>query len=277
MAVFAAFIEQHFEEVLVPYLELVRHRIARYASADPLTFPENTRRMIHLLPVAAREPEHPDVLAFVDTLVHERLPAGFELTDILEAMCYYKDVVLDVAWRAEDDPARRREILEAVDRAIRSIAVRFARAFLDLQLHLMERQREAMLELSTPVIKVWDGILALPLIGTIDSWRARQIMEELLRSVAAERAAMVLIDITGVPVVDTNVADHLIKTFRAAELLGTECLLVGVGPELAQTIVSLGVDLRSIDSCADMRQGLTLAFRRLGLRVVPVDPVAARH
>lgn len=271
MATFREFIDQHFDEVLYPYLDLVKSRIARYAQVDPETFPANTARLIRLMPEAAQNANCPEIDAYVAMLSEQRLPAGFEMTEILEAMFYYKEILLPLIWRYERTAQGRRTLVEAADQAIKNIALHFAHAFVDLQIHNMERQREAMLELSTPVIKVWDGILALPLIGTIDSYRARQIMEELLHSVTTERAAIVLIDITGVPVVDTNVADHLIKTFRAAELLGAECLLVGVGPELAQTVVSLGVDLRSITSCADMRQGLTTAFRQLGLRVVKTD------
>ena len=111
--------------------------------------------------------------------------------------------------------------------------------------------------------------------GAIDSRRASQVMESALEKIVEYQADVMILDITGVPVVDTNVADHLIRTIKAVELLGTQCLVVGIGPELAQTVVSLGVDLSLISPCADMRQGLTQAFLRLGLDVVPKSAIAA--
>lgn len=268
MAALEAFLQARLEDIVEPYLRTVKERVTRYAQVDPETFPANTRRLVALMPVAATSPNSPAIDDYVDDLVRQRLPAGFQLTDILEAMFFYKEIILPLVWDYTAEAELRRQLLTELDDAIRVIALRFARAFVELQMQMIDRQRQAVLELSTPVIKVWDGILALPLIGTIDTYRARQIMEELLKAVSHERAAIVLIDITGVPVVDTNVADHLIQTIRAAELLGTDCLLVGIGPELAQTIVGLGVDLRNITSAGDMRHGLTLAFRRLGYQVV---------
>ncbi|NUP98636.1 MAG: STAS domain-containing protein [Armatimonadetes bacterium] len=265
------FIQAHLDEILEPYLALVKERIPRYGQADPETFPENTRRMLEVLPLAAADPRASEVAGYVDHLIEQRLPAGFQLTDILEAIFHYKDLIIPLIWEHEPQPQRRRDLVDALLEGIQNVGLVFARHFVDQQVALVEKQRLAMLELSTPVINVWDGILALPLIGTIDTYRARQIMDELLGKIAAQRAAIVLLDITGVPVVDTNVADHLIKTIRAAELLGARCMLVGIGPELAQTVVSLGVDLRSIASTADMRQGLNLAFQRLGLEVVPKE------
>lgn len=269
MGVFADFLTQHEDAIVEEYLALVYAKVQRYAQALPETFPENTRRLVRLFPIAAEDAQADEIDDYVDSLVQQRLPAGFQLTDIMEAMFLYDDVILPMVWRVLTDPAERQVVAAALHQSTQAVALKFARRFVELQLNLLERQRQAVLELSTPVIKMWDGILTLPLIGTIDSYRARQIMEELLSSVAKEQAAIVLIDITGVPVVDTNVADHLIKTVRAAELLGAECLLVGIGPELAQTLVSLGIDLRSITTAADLRQGLNLAFHRVGLRVVP--------
>lgn len=269
MSELAEFLGQHHEQVQHEYVELVYQRVERYGRSHPETFPANSRRLIELLPVAAGNAADPEVVAFVSGLVEERLTAGFHLVDVLVAMFLYDDVVLPLVWEQVADGDARLRIAQQLQSAVQAVAVHFARAFVEQQLRLSERQRQAVLELSTPVIKVWDGILTLPLIGTIDSHRARQIMEELLHSVATQQAAVVIFDITGVPVVDTNVADHLIKTIRAAELLGAECLLVGIGPELSQTLVGLGIDLRDIATAADLQRGLALAFARLGLRVVP--------
>jgi PAS domain S-box-containing protein len=127
---------------------------------------------------------------------------------------------------------------------------------------LIAQQSRALLELSTPVIRVWDEILVLPLIGPIDAARAEQIIEQLLTSISSNRAVVAIIDITGVHTVDTNVADHLLKTIHASRMLGCECILTGVGPYNAQTLTKLGVDLSSIITKGTLETGLRLAFDR---------------
>jgi rsbT co-antagonist protein RsbR len=136
---------------------------------------------------------------------------------------------------------------------------------------VVANQHAAILELSTPVIQIYDGILVLPLIGTIDSARTRQIMENLLARVVETQSEVVILDLTGVSVVDTAVANHLMKTVQAAELLGTSCLLTGISPAIAQTLVHLGVDLGQIATCATLKMGLAHAFARLGLAVRKVE------
>ncbi|MBI5830893.1 MAG: STAS domain-containing protein [Armatimonadetes bacterium] len=266
---FEGFIRDNFEAILEGYLALVRDEVDRYHRAEPQGFVENTRRLIYLFPKALAAPRDPEVMAFIEQLCRQRLPMGFQLGEVLEAMFLYDDVMLPIIQAGAGSADDKIALMLDAQRALEVVALRFCETFVSMQMTLFEKQRLAVLELSTPVIKVWDGILALPLIGTLDSYRAKQVMEELLREVSREQADIVLIDITGVPVVDTNVADHLIRTIKAVELLGTQCLVVGIGPELAQTVVSLGVDLSLISPCADMRQGLTQAFLRLGLDVVP--------
>ncbi len=133
---------------------------------------------------------------------------------------------------------------------------------------VIRRQQDEMLELSTPVVKLWEGILAVPLIGTLDSSRAQTVMESLLHEIAAAKAHVAIIDITGVPMVDTLVAQHLIKTVTAARLMGAECFISGVRPEIAQTVVSLGVTLADITSKSSLADALEEAFARTGCRVV---------
>jgi rsbT co-antagonist protein RsbR len=123
------------------------------------------------------------------------------------------------------------------------------------------RQQEELLELSTPVVELWEGILALPLIGTLDSARTQIVMENLLERIVASGAEIAIIDITGVPTVDTLVAQHLIKTISAARLMGADCILSGIRPQIAQTIVHLGLELNVV-SKATMADALGLALRR---------------
>jgi rsbT co-antagonist protein RsbR len=132
---------------------------------------------------------------------------------------------------------------------------------------VIRRQQEELLELSTPVIKLWEGILALPLIGTLDSARTQTVMESLLEQIVASGAEIAIIDITGVPTVDTLVAQHLIKTVSAARLMGADCIISGIRPQIAQTIVHLGLELNVI-SKATMADAFALALRRLGKAVI---------
>jgi rsbT co-antagonist protein RsbR len=138
------------------------------------------------------------------------------------------------------------------------------------------RQKEEMLELSTPVVQLWAGILALPLIGTLDSARTQVVMENLLEHIVTSGAEIAIIDITGVPTVDTLVAQHLLKTISAARLMGADCIISGIRPQIAQTMVHLGVEL-DVVSKATMADALALALRRIGKVVVdrakPAQPV----
>jgi rsbT co-antagonist protein RsbR len=141
-------------------------------------------------------------------------------------------------------------------------------AFITAREEVIKRQQEAMLELSTPVVKLWDGILALPLIGTLDSARTQVVMESLLQRVVVDSTDVVIIDITGVPTVDTLVAQHLLKTVTAARLMGTDCIISGIRPQIAQTIVHLGVDLTSVVTKSSLADAFKIALARRELMVV---------
>jgi len=137
------------------------------------------------------------------------------------------------------------------------------------------RQQEEMLELSTPVVKLWDGVLALPLIGTLDSARTQVVMESLLSAIVETNSQIAIIDITGVPTVDTLVAQHLIKTITAARLMGADCFLSGIRPAIAQTIVHLGIDLVDVQTKAKLSDAFAMALNRMGKRVVALKPAGA--
>jgi rsbT co-antagonist protein RsbR len=132
---------------------------------------------------------------------------------------------------------------------------------------VIARQQAEMLELSTPVVQLWEGVLAIPLIGTLDSERTQVVMENLLQEIVRTGAEIAIIDITGVPTVDTLVAQHLLKTVSAARLMGADCIISGIRPQIAQTIVHLGVDL-SVTSKANLADAFELALRRVGKTVV---------
>jgi rsbT co-antagonist protein RsbR len=136
---------------------------------------------------------------------------------------------------------------------------------------LISRQQQELLELSTPVVKLWDGILALPIIGTLDSARTQVVMENLLQSVVATNSKYAIIDITGVPTVDTLVAQHLLKTITAARLMGAECIISGVRPQIAQTIVHLGINLEDVITKSKLSDAFGLALQKSGRAVVRVS------
>jgi rsbT co-antagonist protein RsbR len=132
---------------------------------------------------------------------------------------------------------------------------------------VISQQQQEMLELSTPVVKLWEGILTVPLIGTLDSNRTQVVMENLLQKIVSEGAEVAIMDITGVPTVDTLVAQHLIKTVTAARLMGADCIISGIRPQIAQTIVHLGVDLGNIITKATLAEAFKFALQRIGMSV----------
>ena len=149
-------------------------------------------------------------------------------------------------------------------------------AYLKSKEELIAKQAEEMLELSTPVVKLWQGIVAIPLIGTLDSNRTQVVMESLLSTIVATNSKVAIIDITGVPAVDTLVAQHLLKTITAAKLMGAECILSGIRPQIAQTIVHLGINLSEVITKASMADALAVALQKTGKTVVKLDKQNAK-
>ena len=160
------------------------------------------------------------------------------------------DALADQVWRAT-------ELLDA-------LGLHTVKAYQKSREDVINRQQREMLELSTPVVKLWEGILALPMIGTLDSARTQVVMENLLQKVVETGAQIAILDITGVPTVDTLVAQHLLKTVTALRLMGAECIISGVRPQIAQTIVHLGVDLQGVTTKANLADALALALKRTG-------------
>ena len=164
---------------------------------------------------------------------------------------------------ANDAPALVVAIMD-VSSKLDAMAQWTADAYQRSREELISRQQQELLELSTPVIKLWDGVLAVPMIGTLDSNRTQLVMEALLQRIVETESELAIIDITGVPTVDTLVAQHLLKTVTAIRLMGADCIISGIRPQIAQTIVHLGIDLQSVTSKATLADALALAMKRVG-------------
>jgi rsbT co-antagonist protein RsbR len=154
-----------------------------------------------------------------------------------------------------------------ITRAVDALGLHTTEAYQKSREEIISRQQQEMLELSTPVVMLWDGVLALPLIGTLDSARTQVVMESLLQRIVETGSRIAILDITGVPTVDTLVAQHLLKTVAAARLMGADCIISGIRPQIAQTIVHLGVDLNSVTTKATLKDAFSVALKRSGLTV----------
>lgn len=182
-------------------------------------------------------------------------------TTIRKELSQKPDEIFDTVWSAT-------QLLD-------KLSMVTSEAYMATREELISRQQQELLELSTPVVKLWDGILALPIIGTLDSSRTQVVMEELLQTVVATNSKFAIIDITGVPTVDTLVAQHLLKTITAARLMGAECIISGVRPQIAQTIVHLGINLEDVMTKAKLSDAFALALQKSGRTVVRVAGSAA--
>ena len=204
----------------------------------------------------------------LDEISRSRVLQGFTSTDTATFVFSFKRPLLTVISEelANDTVAMAQEIWNATE-LIDSVGLYATEVFCTFREDTIRRQQEEMLELSTPVVKLWDGILVVPLIGTLDSARTQVVMESLLESIVKANAQTAIIDITGVATVDTLVAQHLLKTVAAARLMGAECIISGVRPQIAQTIVHLGINLLDVTTKATLADAFALAIRRSGFKL----------
>jgi rsbT co-antagonist protein RsbR len=213
--------------------------------------------------------EWKEALAFLDDLSRRRAVAGFSSSDTAAFIFSLKRPIFD-ALKSELS-GKESQLVDEVWRAtmlLDQLGLHTVRIFQKAREEVINRQREELLELSTPVVKLWDGILALPMIGTLDSARTQVAMESLLTKIVETESQIAIIDITGVPTVDTLVAQHLLKTVTALRLMGADCIISGVRPQIAQTIVHLGVDLQGVTTKASLADALALALKRTGVTFV---------
>ncbi len=206
-----------------------------------------------------------DIGAFLDELSRERVQQGFSSDQTAMFVFSLKRPLFD---RLRSELAKEPEALAeetwTTTELLDKLGLLTVKAFQRSREEVINRQQEELLELSTPVVKLWDGVLAVPMIGTLDSARTQLVMESLLHRIVEQGAEIAIIDITGVPTVDTLVAQHLLKTVTAIRLMGADCIISGVRPQIAQTIVHLGVDLQGVTTKANLADALSLALKRSG-------------
>jgi len=210
--------------------------------------------------------------AYARNLSERIIPRGVQTDEVVGIVLLLRDVLarsLFGRYHADFDKLNR--ILDAYEPAANRIAITVAVGFVQERERTIREQQEAIRELSTPVLQVRERLLILPIIGVIDPQRARQLTEQLLRGIRTNRARVVVIDITGVAAMDSNVANHLVLTVEASRLLGATVIVTGLSPEIAQTLVNIGVDLTKMNTVGDLQGGIEEAERLLGYKVVPVE------
>jgi rsbT co-antagonist protein RsbR len=221
------------------------------------------------------EPNSPDfdgVIEILSGISISRARQGFSPRETGVYIFSLKDAFLQVLQsEIKNDPVRLYEVSMQLSKLIDAFSTITFETFIKGREEVILRQTDEIAEISTPVIRVWDGILALPIIGTLDSARTQVVMENLLQQIVDTGSSIAILDISGVPAVDSLVAQHLIKTVSATRLMGAECIISGIRPEIAQTVVHLGIDLSKIITKASLASALRSAFTMLQLQVIKVQ------
>jgi len=272
--------------------ELLRELVAHLRAQRTQLREEWLRRIVeaHLLTAMSREEIYAEATSIYDQYVEaleagafealqayaqnlsERIiPRGVETNEVVGIVLLLRDVLaraLFIKYHSNLD--KLNDILDAYEPAANRIAITVSVGFVQERERVIRAQQEAIRELSTPVLQVRERLLILPIIGLIDPHRARQITEQLLVAIRSNRARVVVIDITGVPVMDTNVANHLVQTVEASRLLGATVIVTGLSPDIAQTLVNIGVDLGKMNTVGDLQGGIEEAEHILGYKVSPL-------
>src|SRR5947208_6198889 len=210
--------------------------------------------------------------AYARNLSERIIPRGVETHEVVGIVLLLRDVLARSLFaKYQSDFKLLNRVLDAYEPAANRVANTVAVGFVQERERIIREQQEAIRELSTPVLQVREQLLILPIIGVIDSQRARQLMEQLLKGIRANRAKVVVIDITGVPSVDSTVANHLVQTVDASRLMGATVILTGLSSEIAQTLVTIGVDLVKMKTVGDLQGGIEEAERLLGYRISRVE------
>ncbi len=223
--------------------------------------------------VGVLETGHVDELRDYARDLSERIiPRGVETHEVVEIVLLLRDVLARSLFeKYREDFTMLDRVLNAYEPAANRIAITVAGSFVEERERVIREQQDSLRELSTPVLQVRERLLILPIIGVLDSGRAHQLTEQLLQGIRTHRARVVVIDITGVPDVNESVADDLVKTVDASRLMGAGVIITGLSSEIAQTLVTIGVDLSKMNTVGDLQGGIEEAERLLGFKVVRAD------
>ena len=205
---------------------------------------------------------------FLDSISRSRALQGFTSDETASFIFSFKKPLFErLRKELVKDPQALADQTWSASDLLDKLGLYTTKSFQKSREDIISRQQEELLELSTPVVKLWDGVLALPMIGTLDSARTQVVMETLLQRIVETGSEIAIIDITGVPTVDTLTAQHLLKTVAAIRMMGADCIISGIRPQIAQTIVHLGIDLQGVTTKATLADALALSLKRLGLVV----------
>ncbi|SDE47736.1 STAS domain-containing protein [Limimaricola pyoseonensis] len=275
---------EEFEAVLEAWFATQKREGVR--RPDLFSDAESRRQLSELLRAFAAALQQADLSTAVDieaeawsdlrlalsevTLVRtERGVAPWEMTAFVLAL--KQPVASLLQERLSDDTGRLLQEVSDFGRVVDAFAMHINEHFIAERDEIIDRQRAEMMELSTPVVQLWERVLTIPLIGTLDSMRAQEVMENLLNAIVEHQAEVVIVDITGVRVVDTQVAQHLLRTAAAVRLMGAEAIISGISPKIAQTMVELGVDVGEVTTRPTIRAALAEAFRRVGFSIARIE------
>ncbi len=277
-------IRKHEAAMLAEWMEQQARSGTKRGVLNEAQLREDGRRFLSLLVQAVGQGagadigarEWNDVRTMLNDLSRSRVEKGFTASETATFVLSLKRVLFSHL-RAElaADPQRFADETWAATEMLDRLALYTTEIYQKGREEIISRQQQEMMEMSTPVSQLWDGVLAVPLIGTLDSARTQVVMESLLSEIVRTGASIAIVDITGVPTVDTLVAQHLLKTVAAARLMGADCIISGIRPQIAQTIVHLGVVLGDVTTKATMADALRLAMQRRGLSVVTVRDARA--
>jgi rsbT co-antagonist protein RsbR len=272
----AEVLDKREREIETGWLERQASSLKRLSGAEQLEVTRQSREFLKAVKRAAAEDgadtssqSWAPVREFLTDLSSARAKGGYTSSETASFIFSMKQPLFE-ALRQEigsNPDALAAETWRATE-LLDSLGLLTTESFQKTREQVISRQQQELLELSTPVVQLWDGILALPLIGTLDSARTQVVMQNLLDAIVKTRSDYAIIDITGVPVVDTLVAQHLLKTVAAARLMGAECMISGIRPQIAQTIIHLGVDLSDVITKATLADAFSLTLRRAGYSMV---------
>ncbi|MDN4147151.1 STAS domain-containing protein [Pseudomonas solani] len=271
-AVLADLLKQNEKPILDEWMAAQRSAGIRSDLIDDRTVQENSRELLKALTAAIAEGGEDfqaaawkPVRSLLERLSQAQSRQGFTPSETATFVLSLKEPLFR---RIQDRGDNAIELVWITTRLLDKLGLYSMQAFVAGRETVIREQQESMLELSTPVVQLWKGVLAIPLIGSLDSNRTQVVMEALLQKIVETESDIAIIDITGVPTVDTMVAQHLLKTITAAKLMGAKCIISGIRPQIAATIVHLGVELGDVMTKASLADAFQLALKELNVRLV---------